>query len=64
MEEFLNARDIAKILRISRVSVYKLVQQKRIPFYRVETKCVRFFPSEIQKWLEEKRNKEWHRDKA
>lgn len=62
LEPFLTVEDLSKTLRVSPVWIYKLVREKRIPFYHVE-KCVRFSPSEIEKWLVERRNKEWHRDK-
>jgi excisionase family DNA binding protein len=62
MEDFLTVKDLSRILHVSRVWVYKLVREKRIPFYHVE-KCVRFSPSEISEWLESKKNREWHRDK-
>jgi excisionase family DNA binding protein len=62
MEVFLTVDDLSKTLNVSQVWLYKLVREKRIPFYHIE-KCVRFSPSEIHEWLEERRNKEWHRDK-
>jgi excisionase family DNA binding protein len=62
MEDFLTVDDLIKTLRVSRVWIYKLVREKRIPFYHIE-KCIRFSPSEIQEWLKERQNKEWHRDK-
>lgn len=62
MENLLTVDELSEKLKVSKVWLYKLVREKRIPFYRVE-KCVRFSPLEIQKWLEERRNKEWHRDK-
>jgi excisionase family DNA binding protein len=62
MEAFLTVDDLSKTLRVSPVWIYKLVREKQIPFYHIE-KCVRFSPSEIEKWLEERKNKEWHRDK-
>jgi excisionase family DNA binding protein len=62
MIPFLTVDDLSKSLRVSPVWIYKLVREKRIPFYHIE-KCVRFSPSEIEKWLEERKNKEWHRDK-
>ena len=62
MEDFLTVDDLTKTLRVSRVWIYKLVREKRIPFYHIE-KCIRFSPSEIQEWLKERQNKEWHRDK-
>jgi len=63
METFLTVDDLAGSLKVNRVWLYKLVREKRIPFFRVE-KCVRFSPSQIETWLEEKRMKEWHRDKG
>uniref|UniRef100_A0A7V3KMH9 DNA-binding protein n=1 Tax=candidate division WOR-3 bacterium TaxID=2052148 RepID=A0A7V3KMH9_UNCW3 len=62
MIEFLTVDEIAKMLRVSRVWIYKLVREKRIPYYHIE-KCVRFHPQEIEQWLAECRQKEWHRDK-
>ena len=62
MEELLTVDDLSKTLKVSRVWIYKLVREKRIPFYHVE-KCVRFSPAEIKEWLEFKKNVEWHRDK-
>jgi excisionase family DNA binding protein len=62
METLLTVDDLSESLKISRPYIYKLVREKRIPFYHVE-KCIRFSPSEIERWLEERRNKEWHRDK-
>jgi len=62
MEIFLTVDDLSEKLKISKVWIYKLVRQKRIPFYHIE-KCVRFSPEEIRQWLEERRLKEWHRDK-
>lgn len=63
MEELLTVSDLSKRLRVSPVWIYKLVREKRIPFYHIE-KCIRFSPSDIQIWLEERKNREWHRDKT
>ncbi len=62
MEQLLTVQEVANILRVTPVWIYRLVRQKRIPFYHVE-RCVRFLPSEIDEWLEKRRNQEWHRDK-
>ena len=62
MENFLTVDELSEKLKVSRVWLYKLVREKRIPFYHVE-KCIRFSPVEIQGWLQERRNKEWRRDK-
>jgi excisionase family DNA binding protein len=58
METFLTVGDLSKALKVTPVWIYKLVREKRIPFIHVE-RCVRFSPSEIEKWLEERKNKEW-----
>ena len=58
METLLTVADLSKSLKVTSVWVYKLVREKRIPFIHVE-RCVRFSPSEIEKWLEERKNKEW-----
>ena len=55
MEEFLTVQEMAKILRLSKVYVYKLVRLKQIPYYHIH-KAVRFHPEEIQKWLASKRS--------
>lgn len=62
MENYLTVDDLSKTLKVSRVWLYKLVREKRIPFYHID-KCVRFSVSEINEWLESKKNVEWHRDK-
>jgi len=63
LEELLTVDDLSKSLRVSRVWIYRLVREKKIPFYHVE-KCIRFSPSEVNEWLEERKNMEWHRDKG
>ena len=55
MEEFLTVQEMAKILRLSKVYVYKLVRLKQIPYYHIH-KAVRFHPEEIQEWLASKRS--------
>jgi len=62
-ELFWTPEELSKMLRVSRVWIYKLVRDKRIPFFHIE-KCVRFSPAEIRQWLETKRGQEWHRDKC
>ncbi len=64
MEDFLTPEQLAKKLSVSRVFLYKLCEQGRIPFFRVGgKKVIRFSPSAIQKWLEETQGQEYHRDK-
>lgn len=62
MEEMLTVNDLSKSWRVTQVWIYKLVREKKIPFYHIE-KCIRFSPSEIDKWLLERQNQTWKRDK-
>ena len=46
----LNATQLAGILAVSRIVVYKLAKKGRIPSFRVGT-CVRFDPRAVANWL-------------
>ena len=63
MNTFLNVDEVAQILKVSRPWIYTLVRQKRIPYFRVAGKNVRFSQNEIETWLQEGRCVEYHRDK-
>ena len=54
MEGFLTVDDLARQLQVSKVWIYKLARQNRIPHFKIE-KCTRFLPSEIRAWLEARR---------
>lgn len=62
MEAFITVEELSQVLKVTQVWLYKLVRQKRIPFYHVE-KCIRFKESEIEQWLQQRKDKAWHRDK-
>ena len=62
VESFLTVDDLSKRLKVSKIWLYKLVREKRIPFLHIE-KCVRFDPVEIQEWLNQKRMKEYRMEK-
>jgi len=64
MESFLTVDELAKILKISKVWVYKLCDQGRIPFLRLGGKVIRFREEEIFQWLEEGRGMRYERDKT
>ena len=57
MDKLLTAQDVAKILKISKVQVYKLAQNGVLPSYRLMShgnpkKCsVRFRLDEIEAWI-------------
>lgn len=59
METFLTVNNLVEALQCSRPWIYKLVREKKIPYYHIE-KSLRFHPAEIQQWLEGKRNGEYH----
>ena len=63
METFLTVEEIAEKLRVSRVWIYKLCDQGRIPFFRLAGKVIRFNPGEIEAWMEEGRGGKYQRDK-
>jgi excisionase family DNA binding protein len=46
----LTANELAEILSVSHVTVFKHAKEGRIPSFRVGT-CVRFDPKEVAKWL-------------
>jgi len=52
--EMMTVNDVSTMLKVSKIWIYKLCREKRIPFYHIE-RCIRFDPGEIQEWLAEKK---------
>jgi excisionase family DNA binding protein len=46
----LTAEDLAKLLAVSRVTIFKQAKAGRIPSFRIGT-CVRFDPKTVAQWL-------------
>ena len=46
----LTADDLAKLLSMSRITIFKHAKAKRIPSFRIGT-CVRFDPKSVAEWL-------------
>jgi excisionase family DNA binding protein len=46
----LTAAELAELLAVSRVTVFKLVKRGRIPCFRIGC-CVRFDPKAVANWL-------------
>ncbi len=46
----MNIKETAEFLKISRASVYRLIQEKGLPVYRLGG-SVRTKPDEVEKWL-------------
>jgi len=49
----LRASELAELLAVSRITVFKLAKAGRIPSFRVGT-CVRFDPRAVAQWLRER----------
>jgi excisionase family DNA binding protein len=50
MEGALTANQMAKVLNVSEITIYKQAKAGRIPSFRVGA-CVRFDPKTVAKWL-------------
>jgi excisionase family DNA binding protein len=46
----MTADDLAKLLSVSRITIFKQAKAGRIPSFRIGT-CVRFDPKSIADWL-------------
>ncbi len=46
----MTATQLATLLAVSRIIIYKLAKRNRIPSFRVGT-CVRFDPKAVANWL-------------
>jgi excisionase family DNA binding protein len=52
--EYLNVGDVAKYLRRSKSSIYKLVMLRQIPYYKISGALL-FKKVEIDQWVDSKR---------
>jgi excisionase family DNA binding protein len=52
--KLLTPDELAELLRISKISVYRLVEQRKIPFYRVRGN-LRFEPKDVMSFLRQNR---------
>ena len=55
MDCFLTPEELSKMLKVSRVWIFKLCDQGRIPFFRLAGKVIRFRVDEIERWIEDGR---------
>lgn len=46
----LTANELAEMLAVSRITIFKLAKRGRIPSFRIGT-CVRFDPHSVARWL-------------
>jgi excisionase family DNA binding protein len=52
-EKLLNITEAASLLGLKRKTLYNLVHQRRIPYYKPLGKALRFKPSDLQTIVEE-----------
>lgn len=50
IERAMTADELAEILTVSRITIFKLAKAGRIPSFRIGT-CVRFDPRSVAQWL-------------
>jgi excisionase family DNA binding protein len=50
IERALTAKELAEILAVSRITIFKQAKAGRIPSFRIGT-CVRFDPRSVAQWL-------------
>ncbi len=53
MQELLTVAQVAEYLRIHPTSIYRLVKDNRVRYYRIEGVGIRFKKEELDKWLDE-----------
>lgn len=55
MEQMISKKELAVTLGISASELTKMVQKREIPFYRFGYRTIRFKPSEIEKYMNDKK---------
>ena len=56
MEMYMTTKEVAAMVHLSEQTIRRYVMLKQIPFHKL-IRAVRYKPSEIQKWVEEKKTK-------
>ncbi|HAM88582.1 MAG: hypothetical protein US83_C0011G0045 [Candidatus Falkowbacteria bacterium GW2011_GWC2_38_22] len=54
IQKFYSIKEIAKIFGISNVTIYRLVEARKIPFYKIKG-CIRFSHGDVIDYLEQNR---------
>ena len=49
----LNIKEVSELTGLSTGTIYHFVSQRRIPFVRISSRCIRFRREDIEKWLDE-----------
>ena len=56
-EKLLTAKEVAEYLRLSKSTIYKMTSQRVIPFIKLNNGKILFNLSDINAWLEKRKNK-------
>jgi excisionase family DNA binding protein len=48
----LDVREVSELTGLSMGTLYHFISQRRIPFIRISSRCVRFRRKDIDKWLD------------
>jgi excisionase family DNA binding protein len=51
-DELLTARELARLLKVSSKTVYRLAWSGDLPAFKISRKCVRFDLEAVRRWLE------------
>lgn len=52
-KQYLSAKELSQYVGISIHTIYLWIQLKKIPYYKINGKIVKFSLSEIEQWLKE-----------
>jgi len=53
MNKLLSVQETAESLRLAKITVYKMVSAKQIPFMKIGRRVL-FDPSQLKEWLDDK----------
>lgn len=54
MEQLMNFNDVKEYLNVSRATMYRLIHDKRVPFFKVGIRW-RFRKEKVDKWIKKKK---------
>lgn len=60
--KFITIKEVAKILQLSISTIYKMVQEKKIPCYKPNGKMLYFKKEEVEQWVEQSKVSINHED--
>jgi len=55
MKPRLTINDLSAYLQISKPTIYKMIEENKIPHIRINQRLIRFDPDDIEKYLRDKK---------